>query len=361
MPGQGLSLVTFVFFGLFLASLRGGQFSRTIERPFVHAPRFGFAAIFILALLVLLSIASAYGASRLYAGAVYHSRGIQASQSGDVTLARSLLSTAVTLNDNDLFRRSQVSVELMELRNLLQSGSTDESAQQKFQEILSNAILYSQQAISLNPDSFDNWMSNAAVYGLIVPLGIEGALENALQALEEARVRSPMSPEVDFRIAELLSASGNLEGAEDAVSKALKLKPDYTPAILLSGQLALSDGRLDDAINSVRAAIYLEPQNALLLYQLGLLYIGVRDYASASGAFQAALAIDSEYANASFYLGETYLFLGRTEEGLSIFRDLYEKNPDSTVLGAIISSVEVGENPFAEEQALPPESAVVEQ
>ena len=243
-------------------------------------------------------------------------------------------------------------IELSRLDALVTSGASDEAAQNKFRELLTNAINASQRATDLDPKNYDNWLSRASVYASVVPIGIEGAYESAQETLLEAAKYNPQTPEVEYRVAQMNLALRDAAGARRMAEASLKKKADYTPAILLLAQVSFNEGKLSDAIDSVVSAVVLEPNNAQLIYQLGLLQLQAKRYTDAKTSFEQALVVNPDYANASFFLGQAYVFLNRTEDALRQFRDLQAKNTDNTTLRDVISALEAGTNPFE----TPPES-----
>src|SRR3989344_1806236 len=117
-------------------------------------------------------------------------------------------------------------------------GSSDSASQDAFRAALTGAIAAARQALAYNQNSFENWITEGAVYSAVVPTGIDGAYENALAVYGEARKRNPLTPEIDYRIAQIEAAKGNRDAARAAAEASIALKADYTPAILLIAQLA---------------------------------------------------------------------------------------------------------------------------
>jgi tetratricopeptide (TPR) repeat protein len=301
----------------------------------------------MLAVAIILSLASLYGTGVLYASSVSYNDAVAHSNNADIEGTKSALLDALSRSSQDRYYRLLTAVELASLQKLVQSGSQDKKTQDAFRETLGRAIEYSAHAVGLNPNNIDNWMTRAAVYAAVVPLNIEGAFENSIAALDEARKRSPSTPEIDLRIAEMRQIRGERAQAKAAAEASLKIKEDYTPAILLLAQFSFEEGRLSEAVKSVQSAVFLEPQNPLLFYQLGLLLLQAKEYQGAATAFEGALKLNSDYANATFFLGESYVFLGKSEDALAVLRPLYQKNESSDVLKSVIAAIEKGENPFA--------------
>lgn len=358
VPSQSLTLLLFIFLGLFIASLRGTQFARPVSIVFSESPRLGFLSVLIVAVALVLSFVSLYGAGKVYASAVNEGQGILKSNAGDNAGATAELIAAATLSPQDRYYRALANLALGRLSVIVQKEGTDKKTQDEFQAGLSDAITAAQSAVNANSKNFNNWMILAAVYEAVVPLNISGAYEKAIETLAEAGKLNPGTPEVDYRLANLKAFKKDFEGARTSALAAVAKKADYTPAILFLAQLSLNEGKIDDAITAVRAAIVFNPRDASLLYQLGLLHLEAKQYADAAASFDAALSITPDFANASFFLGQANVFLGRNDEALAIFRMLNEKNPDNTVLGSVIDAIEKGTNPFTQGTVAPEEKAL---
>ena len=345
-PDQTVTLLMFAFFGLFLASVRDTALSRELSVSFSESPRLGFASVLVILALSVAALASLYGGASSYMSSIRNIEAINKSFTNDLDGARTAILSAISLSAQDRYYRSLAAIELSRLDALVGSGATDEAAQNSFREILTNAITASQRATELNPASYENWLSRASVFSAVVPLKIDGARENAEAALAEARKYNPLTPEIDYRLAQLQFATGDRKQAEAFAREALKKKADYTPAILLLAQLSLNAGDINEAITSVESAVFLEPNNAQLLYQLGLLQLQDKRYTAATDSFKKALVISPDYANASFFLAQAYTFLGKRDEALTELRKIRTVNPDNTLLSEVIQKLEAGENPF---------------
>ncbi len=351
VPDAVLTLLMFFFFGLFLASMREAGVVKEHAISFSENPRLGFFAVLLSLVLAVGALIGTYGAVTMYASALHHQSALSLSAQGDLDGARAKIVTAISLSEQDRHYRVLAAIELGRLSQIVNSEMSDTERQTAFREVLTSAINASVRATELNPGNYSNWISRSSVYGSVVPLNIDGAYEGALQVLEEARLRNPLTPEVDFRLAQLKAVRNDREGARVSALVALEKKADYTPAILLIAEISLAEGKLDEAIKSVEAAVFLEPQNTQLLYQLGLLKLQAEDNAGARDAFTSALRINPDYANASFFLGQAQYLLGDVEEAVSTFRTLKEKNSDNEVLQDVLEALEKGENPFQAPQS----------
>lgn len=355
VPSQALSLLLFLFIGLFLASLKGSPLAHSVRVVFSESPRTGFLSVLVVAVTLVVSLVSLYGAGEVYASAIQEGKTIVNSNAGNLPGALTSITNAVNLSPQDRYYRTLTNLKLAELNALVQKGGSDKATQDAFQAGLSDAVAASTAAVNANPLGFSNWMARASVYEAVVPLNIEGAYDKAVEALEEARTRNPSGPEVDYHLASLKAFKGDTAGARTFALAALSHKADYTPAILLLAQLSLNEGKIEDAIASVQAAIVFTPQDASLLYQLGLLQLEAKHYEDAANSFDSALAITPNFANASFFLGQADVFLGKQDEALTLFRELQKGNPDNATLSGVIDALLKGQNPFIKGTVAPSE------
>ena len=357
-PSAPLTLLLFVFLGLFVASLRGTPLSRSVSVTFSNNARLAFVCVVLIAATLVVSLVSLYAAGEAYASSVMEGRAAVRADANDLTGAVAAATEAVTLSPQDRYYRALTNLELTQLNTLVQSGASDAKTQSAFQTGLSQAIANSASAVALDP-SYDNWMTRAAVYEAVVPLNIPGAADNATAALESARKLNPSSPEIDYQEASMKEYAKDSAGAKTAAQASLAKKADYTPAILLLAQVALDQGNLNDAISSLKSALVFTPTDSSLLYEIGVLELQAKQYQNAADSFTQALAITPDYANASFFLGESDVFLGKGSDALALFQALETKNPDNATLQDVITKLQAGTNPFAgaSSTTLPPETA----
>lgn len=345
-PGSAMTLLFFIFVGLFVASLRDTPHLKTYTIHFAEAPRVGFAVVLVSLLIAIVGLGALYGTGRMYMSAIYYGKALVAGNTGKLADAGAAIKRAVALAPQDQYYRTATAIDLARLNEIVSGTNADAAAQTAFRDTLASAITNSGAALALDRLRFENWLARAQVYALVVPLKIDGASDNARAALEEARKVGPTSPDVDYRLAQIEAVEGNTKAAEELVMKVLAVKPDYTNAIMLLAQLEIQDGDLGKAIESVKAAVYFEPQNATLLYQLGILLIEAKNYTDAATVFEEALKVDSNFANAKFFLAEAYAFMNRYDDASAIMAALAKDNPGNDTVEAYLTALKAGKNPF---------------
>ncbi|MEK7613702.1 MAG: tetratricopeptide repeat protein [Patescibacteria group bacterium] len=345
-PSQSMSILFFLFVGLFLASLHHTPLFPNKTISLRESSRMIFPLVTVGVVAVVLSLTALYSGVIKYQSAFTHQQALVAAQERTLAEGVELVNRSIALEPQDRYYHTLAILHLAEVNAVASGSDTSEEAQRKFQNALAGAIEATGHALQKNQNNFEYHMTRALVYGSVVPLGIEGALENALLEYDVARKINPLSPEIDLRLAELYAAVKEYDKAESAIRDALLKKADYTPAILLRANIALSTGNLDEAIASVKNAVYFEPQNSVLLYQLGILLLQNESYEDAQVAFELALVETPDYANAAFFLAQAYAFQGRFADAAILMDRLSEKNPDNEVVKAYRDALSQGENPF---------------
>jgi tetratricopeptide (TPR) repeat protein len=346
-PGAGTTLLFFIMLGLLIASVRDTSLARGVTVSFSASPRIGFVAVLAVLMLIVVGLGALYGVGRSYASTVVYDRAISAANAGTLDLAQSSINSALAFAKEDQYYRAASVLDIARLSAIVQSGKNDTVAQAAFRAALTNAVTDANAAVALDPGRYENVLAKADVYGTVVPLKIPGAYDNTITALQSAQKLSPLSPEVDLRIAQAKVSNADTKGAREAIAAAVGKKADYTDAILFLAQIELSDGNLSKAIDSVKAAVYFEPTNSTLLYQLGVLLLTNKNYQDASAAFEAALAADASFANAKFFLAEAYAFVGKTTDAAKLMAELATQNPDNATVRDYTVALNTGKNPFA--------------
>jgi tetratricopeptide (TPR) repeat protein len=357
-PNVVLVTLAFFFTGIYLASLRHHTDNRLKERSFVFAnnPKTGFASVFILTFLLLLTVVGMYSAGKTYFSAVKFQSGVIAlNVDGDVDRAQDTIVAAAELDEQDRQFRllSDISVaRLVALQS--ETDISEEELRNRFQLYLAQAIEAGQRATELDPNNYQNWLALGRVYQSVVPLGIEGAYENAETSFAKALELNPNGPGTYLTLARLEVSNGDTLKARDYIAEALTLKSNYTDAIFLLSQIEISEGNVDEAIKSIEAAALLTQNNPVIHFQLGLLKYNQGDDAGAIQAFQNAIFLSPDYANAKYFLGLALDRVGETEAAIAQFEDVGRLNPENEEVAEIIKNLNAGRSPFAGEPAPEP-------
>lgn len=356
-PGIVLMTLTFVFSGLFLASLSEikGFRSNDFTLSFAGNPRKGFFLVLTLIFLMIGSVTLGVVLADKYVSFVYFQKAVNTyNLKGDVVLSDAYLKKAVAMNDVDVFSRFLSQLSLIKINNLLEKAKDMQAdkARADFQALLGDALRYAKKAVDENPTDYQNWLAYGGVYDAIVPLKISGAYENALTNYKEALARNPESPAIYLLMSRLELSNGNNAGAKDYIAKALAKKGDYTDAIFLLSQIEINEGNLTAATEAVEKVSSLAPNDPTVFFQLGLLRYNQKAYQKAIDALDRAVVLVPNYSNAKYFLGLSYSALGRTSDAIKQFNDIKALNPENEEVQLILTNLKAGRQPFT--NAKPP-------
>lgn len=348
VPGPALLAVGFLAIGVFISTLRSVEGGYEWGIVFSKAPRVGFAIVFTLTILLLASIAGTYIVLERYLADLSYSRAALALTRGDVTGAEAAISRSLALAETDRTYRLASSVAVARMNQIVRDPTlTTSTAQQQFQTALSVAINAGLRATQLNPRDYQNWSALAAVYGSVVPLGIEGAYEQAIATYDQTLALAPMNPALSFVRAQLELARGNRSLAEEHLVKAIGLKRDYTGAVLLLARIKVENGQAREALEAAEAAAFLAQGDAAVQFQVGILRFAAGDTNAAVDALSRATALNPQYANAHFFLGVMHAVSGRYPEALAELEIVGALSVDNAALiAADVEALKAGRNPF---------------
>ncbi len=356
IPGLPLVALSFFFTGLFIASLYQSGIVKPKIISFIEDPKKGFVSVLCLILFLIGTIAAGYAFTEKFIASVYFQQGIAAFNAlGNVDKAEGYFLKAAALDSTAAYYRSLVQVDMLRMSALLSQNAKNVSAdalRTQFQGFLSAALNHAQQAVSIDPNDYQNWISLGQVYEAVVPLKLANAYESALNAYRQTLALNPKSPSLLLTLARLEATRGENAKAKEYIGQALQQKNNYTEAIFLLSQIQVAEGNIKDAINSVEAASYLAPNDSGVFFQLGLLRYSNKDYQGAVSALQQAIALNPAYANAKYFLGLSLERLGRIADAIAQFNELKTTNPDNKEIDLILKNLKAGLPPFS--NATPP-------
>ncbi len=362
IPSQTIFALTFLFTGLFVASLVTEKFSGMKTISFIEDPRAGFISVLALILLLIGTVTLGYLFVEKYIASVYFQKGvISYNTAGNLDTAEGLISRAAALSPQDIYYRFLTQLTLMRMNALLSQNAKETSAdamRSKFQTLLGTALDEARQAVALNPTDYQNLMTYGSVYESVVPVD-KAAYDSAKAVYEQALALNPHSPAIILTLARLEVTKGDNAKAREEIGKALAEKNNYTEAIFLLSQIQVQEGNIKDAISSVEAAASIAPNDPTIFFQLGLLRFNNKDYAGAASALERSIALNPSYANAKYFLGLAYDKLGRSDDAIRQFTELKASNPDNKEIDFILKNLQAGRpalaNPTPPVDTTPPE------
>lgn len=266
VPSLSTFILTFFFSGIFLASLFREKVIAEVEKVFDDSKSKSFVYILGLIFMLIVLLFWAYKIGERAVAASYVGKAnvalMTAQSNDDVNAAKEYLRKAGALSNEALYSRALASVALSQVNNITQDTTTsEEQLRAQFEATYREAISYSQNAVVLDPDSFDNFVTYGNVLAAAVPLRLEGYYEPAKAAYGEAAKLNPNSPLIPYLLARLAADNGDFEEAKKQIGEAIRLKQNYVDAIVLLGRIQVGEGKTDEALNSFAVAQSIEPQN----------------------------------------------------------------------------------------------------
>jgi cyclophilin family peptidyl-prolyl cis-trans isomerase/Flp pilus assembly protein TadD len=175
-------------------------------------------------------------------------------------------------------------------------------------ELYEKALAFSDQALSLSPNTADIWNERAQIYAAM------GDIEQAKAVYQESLAIDDEYASTQLAIGKLYTALGEWDNAAQAYSRAIELNPKLTDAYTNLGYVYSQVGDMEAALDVYTRAAnnnpdnYLTHQNlAVVHYQLGQIQDAIRE---ASVALD--LAPDSQKQAIESFLAQ----LGQGKEGV---------------------------------------------
>ncbi|HVX90705.1 MAG TPA: tetratricopeptide repeat protein [Candidatus Paceibacterota bacterium] len=348
VPGPLTLALAFIATGVFVSSMRYGTAAQEWGVAFARSPRIGFVIVFALTLLLLAAVFGVYVVVERYLGEVAYAKAAVALQGGDLETASADIARSILFAPSDYGYRLSSSVGVARMNQVANDSTlTTDQARTNFQAALASSVSDALTATQLGPNNYQNWGALGDVYAAVVPLGIDGAYDNAKSAYEHAESLNPTNPVLPFALAQLEIANKNNTAAEADLTQAISLKHDYTQAIFLLSQLEVQEGKAQEALQAAEAAAYFAPTDPTVLFQVGLLRLGTGNTDGAVEALQAAIKVNPQYANAHFFLAVAYAAKKEYTDAITELETVSSLSPDNAVaVAADIMALKEGKNPF---------------
>jgi tetratricopeptide (TPR) repeat protein len=355
-PSVATLALTFIFTGLFTATLVPQGIMGIWKINIFSNPKTNFLSVLSIVVLLVMSVAGGYIVWEKAVAAVVFESGVSEYQkTGNLQIAKEAVAKSINIAQSDIYWRGLTEISIADLGRVL-SGITNQNQvtdaiRTEAQTLIATSVESAKKAVEFDDSNFSNWFILGRVYEILAQNGIEGSLESARNAYNEAAMRSPINPSVPLALARLEAMSGNIDATRQNINKALELKSNYTDAYYTLAQLEAAVNNIPAAIRSVEAATLVEPTNSGLYFQLGLLKYNQRDFTGAANALERAIALIPDYANAKYFLGISYYQLGKKEEAIGLFESLSVNNPDNGEVSQILSIMKSGKSLFSSTQS----------
>jgi len=349
VPGPVIFTLAFAMTGIFIASLAEAGLIKRKKFVFAGNPRTSFISVLLLVLLIIISSVGVYLSVQKVISGVYFQRSLTSlNVDNNLDGAEVNMNKALRINKTDVYYRSLSELNIIRLGSILnQTDLSDEDIKVQFQTTLGEAINNANKAVEIDETNYLNWVSLGQIYEALIPLKIEGAYENVLQAYDKALELNPHSPALLLGLARLEITNKDIPQARIFINKSLELKNNYTEAIFLLSQIEAEEGNLREAIKIAEQASLIAPNNVGVFFQLGLLKYQNRENKGAISALERAVILSPYYSNAKYFLGLTYYRVDRDEEAITQFEDLLLLNPDNEEVKIILTNMKNGANPFS--------------
>lgn len=256
-------LLGFAYLGVFIGMQYSNKEHGEKEVSFIGDPRKSFFAILALILLMIVMAGVTFKYVEKFASVSYF-RSALSSQS--VEEAENNINKAISLYNNDLYLRTYSQIYLIKLNNLVAKGeSITEEERGQIKPSFENALVSAQRAVEYDKNNYLNYRSLATVYSAVVQLGVEGAGEKSIEALNSALLLNPLNPGLKLAISQVYLLENKLGEAKDYAKQALDLKSNYVDALIYLSQIAKREGNNAEAINYAKKALEILPNNKDLI------------------------------------------------------------------------------------------------
>jgi len=283
---------------LFAAFLMIGLWT-TVATPkreflFTQSPQKAFFLMLICIILIVGSIFGLYNIGQKYAGAVIYAKGLSLINAEEPKLDEGIVAIgkAATLDGKDVYYRNLSQVFLFKINEVLNDQELAQEQKQKLlQQIVSNAELSANNAVSVNPKNSQNWVQLGNVYENLASVGVEGTVDLAVLNYQKAAELAPQNPQIPLNIGRVyktelerlkvqlavLEASKDVDQAEieqskkaysqnfdlsiEYFKKSIELKPNFSVAYYLVAQNYETNNEKEKALENYQIVLELEPDN----------------------------------------------------------------------------------------------------
>ena len=278
----------------------------------------GFLPVLVVVLLFTTNI-------RIVSADIWYKQGLSSERLGQWDAAIPLYQEATNLADNEDF------YYLFLGRALLEKGSAAGGEERKVWLLESEKALQSAFGIApLNPDHSRN-LSKLYLSWAQLTTGEQRSelYDQALAYSDQALSLSPNTADIWNERAQIFAAMDNIEQAEAVYQESLAIDDEYAKTHLSIGQLYTARGEWEEAASAYSRAIELNPKLSEAYSNLGYVYSQLGDIQAALDVYEEAAEISPRnYLNRQ-NLAVVYYQVGRVEDALREANLALELAPDS--------------------------------
>lgn len=254
--------LAFAYIGIAIGIIYHHMEKGEMHISFLGDARKSFFAILALILLMVISAGSAFKYIEKFASVSYFRNSLSAKE---ILKAENSISKAVSLYPNDLYLRTFSQVYLIKLNSLASKSEITEQEKADILDSFNKAQAASRSAIIYDSNNYINHRSLATVYSTVAPLGVEGAVEEAIKALDKAITLNPLNPGLELNKSQVYLVANQNKEAKASALKALSLKADYVDAFVFLSQIAKREGDREEALKYAEQALRILPNNQDLI------------------------------------------------------------------------------------------------
>ncbi|MES3005974.1 MAG: hypothetical protein V4664_03445 [Patescibacteria group bacterium] len=228
----------FFFTGLLAASLIRENVIKIKEYSWISSQKKGFVSVLILILLLICTVAWAFGWTQRFVAAIEISKaGVVLTTPENIAESEALIASAIQrAPSHDPYLRSYAQAKLIELQLVLKQSGKNE-LDEKTKPIITQAVYAAETAAQQNPTDYHNYIFLGQVYQTAGLLGVEKAGDAALNAYKQAYALIPSSPLPAYLAGYLYALAKDSASAKAALQQSLQLKPDFQEAYALYSEL----------------------------------------------------------------------------------------------------------------------------
>jgi len=189
---------------------------------------------------------------------------------------------------------------------------------------------YLEKAHQADPHNLDYQIDLGALQTMI------GNHQSAIVNLTKLIEQNSEIPQAYYNLGLALHAADSLSEAIAAFEQAIKLQPDYAAAHYNLGVTFQDIGHFDQARESYQKAIHIQPYLVQAHFKLGEIFTHQIRNDAAYEAFLQAYKLDKKSPKIAIRLAESFHNIGRTEDGISLLKDMLDKYPEMISLMSIL-------------------------
>jgi tetratricopeptide (TPR) repeat protein len=225
------------------------------------------------------------------------------------------------LRINDLQSFSALSAETQKNKHAAAERLYSLGLAQLSRDDYARALPYFEKAVETDPNYAEAWYQAGYSYGIL------GRHPEALKASRQAARLRPEWPATYVNIGASSFALGQYREAADAYKQAIKLDDDNAETQYSFGVTLGKLNRTDEEILSYRRTLAIKPDHVNAMEKLGLALFKQRRFAEAAGVFEQ-LKVYKPDAKTYNYIAESYLEMGKSDEGIEALNNALGFNPD---------------------------------